>query len=202
MRNISIDAIGTLSEGEYGRVDIDGIATCEGDLKAERLDIDGKFKCFGTLTAELVNCDGMAEFTGNLSVGTMDIDGMLVVTEGNQIDAHKITCDGSLHIHGQISTDVLEADGIVHAQEIVGDRITIDSNPGLIIRLFSKRLSRVDLIEATTIRLSGVSARAVNGQDVYIGPYCEIEEVDCTGTLSIDATARVGKVTGNSTRST
>lgn len=200
MQNIKIDAIGTISEGVYGTVKIDGIGTCEGNLKAERLDVDGKFKCYGELIAGSLDCDGIATFAGNLKVGRMDVDGMLTVTEGNQIDAEHIECDGVISIHGQISADTLVADGKIDAEEIVGDSITIDSNATLLGILFLKKLSSIGLIEATHIRLSGVHAQTVNGQDVHIGPNCSIENLDCSGSLYIHPSSEVRNLTGSYTR--
>ena len=49
----------------------------------------------------------------------------------------------------------------------------------------------VQLIEATTIELRGVTAGTVNGQDVRTGPYCGIGNLDCNGTLYVDPKAEV-----------
>jgi hypothetical protein len=86
---------------------------------------------------------------------------------------------------------------------VVGDSVTIHSRLNVIAKLinsFTKKYSTVNLIEATRIELKGVIAGTVNGSDITIGPKCQIERVDCNGTLYIDPEAQVGQITGNYTK--
>ena len=53
-------------------------------------------------------------------------------------------------------------------------------------------------VEAGELR--GVTAGTVNGQDVRIGPYCRIGNLDCNGTLYVDPKAEVKNLTGNYTQ--
>ena len=80
----------------------------------------------------------------------------------------------------------------------MGDRIIIQSYLGTWGKLFTKGGSKIELIEATYVELKGVTAQTVNGSRVVIGPKCQIEHLDCNGTLSIDPSATVQHITGES----
>lgn len=200
-RGGKIEGVGTITGGVYDVLDIDGVCTVEGDLKAEELKIDGVFTCNGSIEAEKLDCDGVVTINGNLRAGTADIDGVVTVS-GSKIEADLIICDGVLSVEGEISADVIEADGKINAKEIVGDRILINSNwkngfTKLLFKIGEKahmKFSVVDLIEGTTIELRGVRAKSVNGQDVTIGKNCNIDRVEASGVLNIDPTAQIGEV--------
>lgn len=103
---------------------------------------------------------------------------------------------------GEISADKINAEGCIDADEIVGDNIRILSHwhtPRL-LNFINRFTSKVRVIEATTIELSGVKAETVNGRDIKIGPDCKIENIDCSGTLSVDSGSIVHNITGQYTR--
>ena len=175
-----------------------------GDLSADKMEIDGMLNIQGCnrLEANCICCEGAISISGHIMTDIMvkraDINGALSVRGNGKIEGDEIYCDGALHIEGQISADIVSIDGIVTAREIVGDIITIDS--------FAKpppvfgACSVIGTIEATNIELSGVTARTVNGSNIVIGPGCRISSIDCNGTLSIDRSSIVNKITGNYTR--
>jgi cytoskeletal protein CcmA (bactofilin family) len=196
MHNLKIDGVGTIVGGEYASVTIDGMATCDGALIAERIDIDGMFTCKGTLKADEIKCDGMAKVRGNIKAGKIDADGMISVTGGRKIEADEIDCDGMIKIDGEISADRILADGCIDAEEITGDSIVIRSHRHFFLPFLRASHSRIKLIEATTIELRGVVANSVNGKNVRIGRGCRIESVDCSGTLWISPMARVKNISG------
>ena len=53
-----------------------------------------------------------------------------------------------------------------------------------------------NLIEATTVELSGVTAGVVSGEHVTIGENCRIDRVDYTGTCTIDPSSTVRLMNG------
>ena len=199
MQNLKIDGIGKFNGGEYGNVKIDGIAQCEGEIKAESIEIDGKFKCIGKITADSLECDGMAEIKADVVAKKISINGHFSVKSGSKLYAEDINCDGFLSIDGQLSADSIFIDGLVYAKEIVGDNVTVNSNLNAFTKLFIKKASKADLIEATTIELRGVTANAVNGNNIIIREDCEIGSIDCSGTLFIDKKSVVKTITGNYT---
>lgn len=200
MQSISFEGVGKMNGGEYSAVNVDGVCSCVGNIKAESIDIDGVFKCSGTIETDLLDCDGTAEFKSNIKAKRIEVDGVITVKGGTKIEASEIICDGVIKIDGEISADIIHADGFINAREIVGDQVTIKSRIGAIASMFTKwNYSTVDLIEATTISLRGVAAKFVNGKDITIGPRCKIDNLDCSGTLYIDKSAVVNNITGNYT---
>lgn len=199
MQDFSLDGVGKINGGEFGKIKVDGVGSCTGDLKAEALSIDGTFKCSGAVETGLLRCDGVAEFTSNIRAKQIDVNGVLNVKGGLKIEAEHVDCDGVINVNGEISADDIRADGCIKAKEIVGDKIYINTHMSRFFRFIPWENSRVDLIEATSIELRGVRARAVNGKDIVIGPHCRIDTIDCSGTLFIDSTSLVGTVTGNYT---
>jgi len=195
-----VDGVGTINGGLYKDLDINGVCTVEGDLKAESIKINGVCTCNGNVEAERFDCDGVLTVNGNLRAGTADIDGVVTVN-GSKIEADRIDCDGLLSVEGEISADVIDADGKLNADEIVGDRIRIKSywKRGLVALLFtigeknSMKFSTIDLIEGTTVELRGVRAKSVNGHDVTIGKNCKIDRVDASGELTIAPSSIVGE---------
>lgn len=215
MQNISLEGIGKIQGGVYDSIKIDGIGSCEGDLKAEIVIIDGTFTCTGDLEVGVLNCDGMATFEGTVRARTIDADGMITIEgtvragtldvegmltiNGETLEAEKILCDGSIHVHNEISADLVEADGFIFAHSIVGEKVVIKSQANRVAGFFTKNFGTVQLIEATTVEVRGVKAHTINGHDITIGPNCKIDTVDCSGTLYISNRATVGTVTGNYT---
>lgn len=186
---------------ETGVFQCDGNADIRGDLSAEKIEVDGMLSLHGCnrIEAETILCDGAINIRGHLMTDIIakkvEIDGSLTVMGNSKIEADEIYCDGSVNIDGQISADIVNIDGIVTAREIVGDRITIDSyaRPFPVFGMNSV----IGMIEATNVELSGVVVRTVNGSDIVIGPGCKISDIDCNGTLSIDKSSIVNKITGD-----
>ena len=200
MKDLKFDGVGAIASGDYGSISIDGIGKCKGDLKAERLKVDGIFRCLGAVRAGRFECDGIAKIAGNVQAGEIDIDGILEIRGGTKLEATTIDCDGIIRIDGEISADRIVADGIVRAREIVGENIRIRSPRYWPLFFLSRKRSRIPLIEATTIDLAGVTAVAVNGRDITIGPRCRIDRVDCSGTLVLAKGARVREISGDHVR--
>ena len=200
MNDFFLNGVGTMTGGVFDEIKIDGCGKCTGDLKAKHISVDGSFQCMGSVETELLDCDGASEFESYIKATKIDVDGMMKVKNGTRIEAEEILCDGLIRIEGEISADRIKAHGCISANEIVGDHIVIKSHASKFLRLFSKDLSTVQLIEATTIELRGVTAGSVNGQDIRIGPHCRIGNLDCSGTLYIDPKAEVKNITGSYTR--
>lgn len=199
MQDLKIDGVGTISSGEYGTLQVDGIGKCTGDIKAEKISVDGILRCTGNLEAGLLDCDGLVRVQGDIKVGLMDIDGLLRVSGGTRIEADEIRCDGMIKLEGEVSADSIKADGFINAREIVGETIRINSGIPWFLRLFWKKRSRIPLIEATTVELRNVLADSVNGKDITIGRGCRIGRLDCSGTLFVARSARVKEITGEYT---
>ncbi|MDF2589373.1 MAG: hypothetical protein K0S41_3214 [Anaerocolumna sp.] len=208
MRTEKIEGIGSISGGEYDRVEIEGVGSIKGDMKAAVLYIDGVCKCHGTIESSEFICSGVANLSKSIRAKNIKIDG--VVNQGRaNIEADDIFCDGVLLSSGEISADRILVDGCVSTPEMYGDNIKIihcvKSNVNIKIPNFfgifggRKNISQfscVDVIEATNLELHGVKAKSVSGNTILIGPNCEIDQVECNGILKIHSSAKVNKIDG------
>lgn len=201
MHDIRIDGIGRIPGGSFGRLIIDGVGECVDDLEVDTLKVDGLLKCRGAVTVKELNCDGTSRFDRDIHAGRVSVDGFLAMVNGSKLEADEVLCDGSINMDGQICADTVRVDGLIRAREIVGDRIIIQSCLTLAAlgKIFTKGGSKMDLIEATYIELTGVTAKTVNGSQIIIGPKCRIENLDCNGTLFVDPSATVQHITGEYT---
>jgi cytoskeletal protein CcmA (bactofilin family) len=202
MHDFNMEGIGKIGGGEFNTITISGVGTCSNDIKAENIRVEGVFNCSGAVDAGALYCKGVADFKSNIRAKKINVEGVLNEKNGTKIEAEEIICDGVIKTGGEISADVLRADGCIEASEIVGDQIKINTHylTSHFFKLFTRKHSDIGLIEATTINLSGVNADNVNGKDITIGPECNIDNIDCSGTLYIDKTSYVKNITGDYTR--
>lgn len=194
---------------DSGKMSVSGAVNVEGDAGVEELRVDGSFKAAGRrLEVGRLDVSGVVKAEGDLGAGHLAVSGSLKV-EGELLECSDIQNSGIISTPGQISTDKLYSTGIIKAREIVGDEIVIRvenrfaMNFGHLFQIetnirksFS---SRAELIEATTIEIESVAATTVNGTNITVGPGCVIENLDCNGTLHIDAGAEVKNITGEYT---
>lgn len=198
---------GAVSVGENlstEHLDVDGHLSVAGILNAGDTSVDGHLSCAGSANTGNFDCDGIASLSNGLRAKSVDVDGALSVA-GN-IEAESVHADGKISSTAQICADQIHIFGIVRADEIVGDDIEIDfKDPigmfaGFVNSVFGSRLQNdvkcANLIEATTIRLKGVCAGVVSGEHVTIGKSCRIDQIDCSGELTIDPSSTVRIVNG------
>lgn len=202
MQDFRIEGIGNISGGEFNSVHVEGVGNCSGNIKANEIHVEGVFNCSGEIDANYLYCEGVSNFKENIRAKKISVEGVLNEKRGAKIEAEQIICEGVIKTGGEISTDILNAEGCIDADEIVGDQIKILSHwhRNRLISLLNRIRSKVRFIEATTIELSGVKAETVSGKDIKIGSNCQIENIDCSGTLSISPDSYVGRITGEHTR--
>ena len=212
MNSQTIEGVGSISGGEYERISIEGVGNSKGDITVKYLDIEGVFKSNGKIKAETIQCEGVAEFSDKIRANKMIIEGVMKFSKSANVEAEEIICDGCLVTKSEISTDRLLVDGCIKANEIYGEEIIIHTKPFMNRRVSSllksitdafdwfvhssKSASKADLIEATTITIHNTNVHQINGANITIGENCEVDHVDCTGTLRIHHSAIVKKITG------
>lgn len=211
MRVEQIQGIGSIYGGEYEQIKIEGVSKCKGDIKAEIVDIEGVFKSKGRVRAKEFYCEGVGEFEKNIKAGKVNVEGIIRMRGNAKLEADEIKCDGVLIGNAEICADLIDVDGCIQATEVTGDNIKIISTKKSFVNKIPFDLSKifgehwftnkqqnsvVDLVEATTIELQGVKAKNVNGENITIGMNCDIDSVDCTGTLYLHPSSRIGVITG------
>ena len=205
MQRTDFDGILSIAGGTYEHLTIDGICNCSGNLIAQEIEIDGILNCDANLETGKFDCDGVANIKGNVRADSIEVDGYMNIgrkATGSKLEANEIHCRGVITClgSGEISADLIEAEGYINATEIVGEKVVIQSQTSILMKWLANRWSKVDTIEATTIELTNVTAKVVNGHDITIGESCVIDKLDCSGRLSIHPSATIKEITGEHTR--
>lgn len=207
MQRTDFDGILSIAGGTFEHLTIDGICNCNGNLIAEQLDVAGILNCDGNLQVGKFDCDGVANVKENMRADHIDIDGYLNIGRKSshaKLEASEIHCNGVITVlgSGEINADLIDADGYINASEIVGEKVVIKSQTSILMKWLANRWSKVNTIEATTIDLTNVTAKVVNGHDISIGEDCVIDKLDCTGRLVIHPSATIKEITGDHVRIT
>lgn len=196
---------------------INGAGEAVGNVEAGRFVINGSGHIVGNLKAEEAKISGSASLGGNVTGGTIKISGSADIKSG--VDMHQIKIEGTMKAGGDCSAEsfysngVFEIGGLLNAddidiqlywhksraREIGGGRINVrpGAGGGSILRsLFSFGLSNpqleADTIEGDEISLENTKAKVVRGNNITIGPGCDIGLVEYKGQYQRNGDARVG----------
>lgn len=205
MQKTEFDGILSIAGGNYEHLSIDGICNCSGNLVAQVIEINGILNCDKNTETGSFDCDGVANVKGNLRADTIEVDGYMNIgrkSTNSKLEANEIRCRGVITClgTGEINADLIDAEGYINASEIVGEKVIIRSQTSILMKWLANKWSKVDMIEATTIELSEVTAKVVNGHNIDIGENCVIDKLDCSGRLKIHPTATVKEITGDHVR--
>lgn len=195
MRDIKLDGISKINGGEYRIVSVDGITQINSSLKVRSFFIDGKCKVNGDTFSDELFCDGITEIKGNLTAVDIKVDGMLTV-DGKNVESITLVCDGNIKVKGSIFSEIVDANGVISANRIIGNKVNIKSLSGKFMKLFFSPVSKINIIKAEQIELSGVKSQSIIGNNIIIGPFCEINTINCSGKLKIDKRSNVNNILG------
>lgn len=202
MQNFSMEGLGKIRGGQYDRIHLEGVSTCSESIKAEDIHIEGVFTCSGEIEAVTMLCEGVSDFKSNIRAKRLNVQGVCNVKDGAKIEAEEIICEGVIRTGGEIYADILRAEGCVSAKEIYGDEIKIKTHYSVnrvkrFFNNFGNMKSEIKLIEATIVEITGTTVDTINGRDITIGPNCKVGCIDCNGTLFVDKTSTVDKISGS-----
>ncbi len=206
MNNYSIEGIGSMNGGQFMDLRIEGVGSNKGDIKADKIVVEGVFKSTGYIEANHLDCEGVCDIYGNIRAKRITIEGVINMKDNQKVEAESMYCEGLLNSGGDLYADSLKVEGCLKVRGVYGDTIEINSY-GKTVNGFKRLLEKINLvnstcsskittIEATSIQLSGVSAQTVNGHNIVIGPGCEVDTVDCSGTLKIHESSKVAHIIG------
>jgi cytoskeletal protein CcmA (bactofilin family) len=151
----------------------------------------------GSMSADKLTIQGHASIGGGFSGEELDVEGYLSVAENCQ--AETCVMDGGFTINGLLNAGTIQIKlhGSCRAKEIGGDAIRVKKGknrfwamPSFPFVSFTPKLT-ADTIEGDEIYLEATQARIVRGNNVAIGPGCEIERVEYKGVFQQDKGARV-----------
>lgn len=167
---------------------VSGSAKISGHLHAERIQTSGSLQCDSSIRAEEIKVSGHVKVDGDA-------------------EAELFKASGSFKIHGLLNASEVQVNlgGICRAREVGGDRIEVRVAP---INLFWKAFLRIaqfwgkgsrfgfraELIEGTNVALEWTEARVVRGQEVRIGPGCNVGLVEYTHQAYVHPQAQVAEV--------
>ena len=191
-----IEGISNFPGGKFEELELDGICTINGEIEADRISIKGIINANGDIISKgALSCDGMMTLQGSMKASEINIQGV-VNMKGAKIQAEKVNCTGVISSDAEVLADEIVVEGVIRAREIYGENVGISMKTKAY--LFGKDRPFAETIEATNVWLKGVKAKNVSGENVKIGAKCVIENVDCSGELTIDKKAKVKNIVENS----
>ncbi len=215
MNDLRINGLGSSSGGKFNLVQINGKGDITGDLECRDLQINGLAHLDGNVKADTVRVSGKSDFRGDISGQSMIIDGMTDVS--GTVKVETVENRGMLRVAKDCGSEVFSSQGgftvggllnagkidiSVYAQckarEIGGENIEVRVGGGLSIRKFIGSLFpglplnpvlNADTIEGDNVYLENTTAKVVRGQNIKIGPGCQIGVVEYRGSYYKDPVA-------------
>ncbi len=183
---------------------INGSGTIEGDVKADKFKISGTGKVTGSVTGNEFAVSGSGTIGKNVQVQKVKIEGHTKI--GEDCTAESFTSDGAFEIGGLLNADEINISLLgfkSKAREIGGGRIKITLGPSHGLAVIKTIISmgllnptlEAEIIEGDEIMLENTTAKVVRGNNVMIGPGCDIGTVEYKGNYVRNGDARVGTET-------
>jgi cytoskeletal protein CcmA (bactofilin family) len=213
--DLIINGVSSGAGGDYGKVNIEGIGTIEGNVSALEFDVDGITKVRGNLLANELDCDGILKVEGQLSAGKSVIDGKLKVLGSMKGEFCRL--NGTLNVGGDCELENFDAEGAFDVSGLLNaGRITVrlhgkgiareigvefiqvrQARKNVWSKLWRWMLPRftpelqVATIEGDDIDLEHTVADVVRGNRIVIGKGCIIGRVEYQEMLKVHPGAKV-----------
>jgi len=172
-----------------------GELSVQGGLKVDELKLTGECEVRGTLEAGIVRGRGEVEVSSGVRVEKIKFTGNL--DAGGDCEAGSLEVDGAFTVSGLLSADRLEVKmyGPCKAREIGGTTLHVKrSRATKLLNFFTTRGESVltaEEIEGDIVELEYTSAAVVRGNQVIIGPGCQIGRVEYRDSLHIHKNSTV-----------
>ncbi len=181
------------------RLKVSGKLSTEGSVEVVDGHISGVYRS-EALVMKQGKFSGIATINKSLSAHELTVSGHLTVRDS--IEAEQLKVTGRLNCEGFINSErvELEANSKSTFNEIGASEVKIirynhrypknsvfSSMMNGLLEIFglSYKVSG-NLIEADSVYVESANIKKISGHDVVVGPNCMIDEVDYTGTLSVD----------------
>nr|WP_304217920.1 polymer-forming cytoskeletal protein [Fredinandcohnia onubensis] len=194
--DFSINGTGSVTgniKGEHGK--INGSGVIEGSIEFDRFTIDGTGSIRGNVKVNKMTISGKGKIGGSLRGEEIKIRGNATIEE--DCEAEEFKGEGGFAIGGLLNADIIDISiaGECRAKEIGGQTIKVKKGIFRFLNNLFKSVYPVSLkteiIEADEIEIEYTTAKMVRGKNINIGPNCEIDVVEYTGTFSQDPSAKV-----------
>lgn len=181
--NWTINGTANSRGGEYKKIVIRGEATVEGNLSCEALKLMGKLAMRGHLQTNKARIMGQTTVDGLIHGQTLNLLGELTVTGDCSVE--RFHAKGAVQVSGLLNAETVDIrlEGPSNVTEIGGQSIRIRPN----FHLFSSTHRRLnaDIIEGDSIYLESTIASVVRGNQIQIGPNCEIGRVEYRQSMTV-----------------
>jgi cytoskeletal protein CcmA (bactofilin family) len=166
-------------------VTVNGAATFTGDVQANEFTVNGTADLRAGLGAGSLKVSGSCTVAGSVNAQRMDVRGFVKI--GGDVQAEVFESQGVFSVKGLLNagTVTVKLYGGCDARDIGGE--TIDIRLGTswaFLPFLGERNLTADSIEGDKVYLENTRAKVVRGANVEIGPSCEIDLVEYTGTLT------------------
>ncbi|MGG1658892.1 polymer-forming cytoskeletal protein [Brevibacillus sp. NRS-1366] len=174
---------------------VEGNASISGKLEMETMEVYGQIDVNGDVDFTKLRVDGTAKVHGNLAGEEVILRGFLKTT--GDCAAELFQAKGSFTVGGLLNAGRIEVylHGGCEAREIGGEHIEVRKAGSstlnkLLKHIFSNTLS-VDTVEGDEIYLEYTRAKVVRGNNVVIGPGCEIDLVEYAANFRHDPGSQI-----------
>jgi cytoskeletal protein CcmA (bactofilin family) len=173
-------------------VGISGNTKIEGNLDTEEITVSGSSHILGNFIAKKVKISGSSEIGGNLHTDDIKISGSTSID--GDCEAENFHAKGNFNIGGLLNAGNIEIEiemyGRCRVKDIGGENINVKLGAGHIfmrmINFFSNDERLVTgVIEGDDIYLENTDAKMVRGNNVTIGPNCNIETVEYRNEINV-----------------
>ncbi|PEW03012.1 cytoplasmic protein [Bacillus cereus] len=212
---VQLNGKGTVNGNvECDEFQCNGYGAVTGDLKSGHARISGSGKIEGTVRAEMLRIDGKATITQDVKANTLKIAGKGTI--GGNITGEELKINGQATIDGNCEVDIFSSEGqftvggllsadeininihgTCRAKEIGGQTIKVRHRLSTFSRLFKSVFGlqlEAELLEGDNIDIDYAHIKTVRGNNVTVGPNCEIELIEYTGVLTVDKSAHVKEI--------
>lgn len=182
-----------------GSAKINGAAQLKGNIAAERMDVNGTVTIKGNIDIENIKVSGSISSGGNLKASNVDVRGAVNMDGDCEAETFRVT--GGFKIGGLLNADSIYAGiyGNCMAKEIGGGKIEVKKPDNIVtqIQRFIKDIFNVrdclvaEIIEGDDIYLETTMAKIVRGNNVTLGPGCDIGLVEYKEHIQVLEGARV-----------
>lgn len=198
--NVKINGEGTVSGDLHcNLIKIHGSADFTGNITTQSTAIFGQTNMTGKINSDSIKIFGQTEIRGDLTTkllklrGTAEIHGKLIggeihsfgeFTAKNGCDADDFQANGTLNINGTLNAEKVKIQlyySDSQIQEIGGENIRISKGSLFnVFNWFKPNTAELiaEVIEGDVIYLENTKAKVVRGNNVVIGPGCEIDLIE------------------------
>ena len=214
--DLTINGSGNSAGGKFKTVNIKGNGKIDGNIECNNMKVEGRCHVYGNLKAETVEIKGSSNIKGSFQAIDVDIQGSAdfghdvsvgdIIAKGRiningNFEAEKFQMEGAFKIRGLLNAGELELNlhGPSEAREIGGEKITVKREGRFIFPRIEKMITPFgfntclicDVIEGDEIYLEYTTAKIIRGNNIELGPGCEIETIEYKDSYKQDEKALV-----------